>query len=88
MRLCSQVCNSECYKCHVESDEMHLHQNIEDLKETIIQKDNQIIAMETALLNNSSNELNNVAISVLKDQLKHWQDKFSRSSSFLRVRPS
>lgn len=69
-------CGCECKKCMSEND-VHLHVEIENLKQRLVERDNHIVTMETNFLN-EANKFPNGEIMALREELLTWQDKYKR----------
>ena len=57
-------------------NDIHLHLEIENLKQKLAERDSHIIRMETNFLNESTVDSDEVML--LKDDLLTWQDKYKR----------
>lgn len=69
-------CGCVCNKC-VTNHDVHLHVEIENLKQRLVERDNHIVTMETTFLN-EANKFPNGEFAALRDELVTWQDKYSR----------
>lgn len=65
-----------CPKCTLDHD-VHLHVEIENLKQQLLEKHNHIVTMETNFLN-EANKYPNGELLALHDELLTWQDKYKR----------
>ncbi|GLV45807.1 uncharacterized protein CBL_02827 [Carabus blaptoides fortunei] len=69
-------CGFVCNKCATNHD-VHLHVEIENLKQRLVERDNHIVTMETTFLN-EANKYPNGEYVALTEELLTWQDKYSR----------
>ncbi|XP_065162009.1 uncharacterized protein [Atheta coriaria] len=69
-------CGCVCPKCTLDHD-VHLHVEIENLKQQLLEKHNHIVTMETNFLN-EANKYPNGELLALHDELLTWQDKYKR----------
>ncbi|KAL7304862.1 hypothetical protein TKK_0002668 [Trichogramma kaykai] len=83
-----QECDSICDKCsRTESrqNDVHLHQEIQNLRQCIAEKDYHIMTMETQFLHEAQKHPNGEVAS-LKEDLHMWQDKYTRlNEAYIRV---
>ncbi|XP_019696938.1 uncharacterized protein LOC105183009 isoform X2 [Harpegnathos saltator] len=56
---------------------MHLHAEIENLRQRLMEKDNHIVTMETQFLN-EADKFPNGELASMKEELLIWQEKYSR----------
>lgn len=68
-------CGCICSKCS--DHDVHLHVEIENLKQRLVEKENHIVTMETNFLN-EANKFPNGEVSALREELITWQDKYKR----------
>lgn len=57
--------------------DVHLHVEIENLKQRLVERDNHIVTMETNFLN-EANKFPNGELMALREELLTWQDKYKR----------
>ncbi|KAK9887057.1 hypothetical protein WA026_019982 [Henosepilachna vigintioctopunctata] len=69
-------CGCTCKNCGRFDNEIHLHLEIENLKQKLLERDNHIIRMETNFLNEPS--VDSDEILMLKEELLTWQEKYNR----------
>lgn len=69
-------CGCECKRCMSEND-VHLHVEIENLKQRLVERDNHIVTMETNFLN-EANKFPSGEVMALREELLTWQDKYKR----------
>lgn len=70
-------CGCTCKNCFKNDNEIHLHLEIENLKQKLTDRDNHIIKLETHFLKEQSN---GDELVLLRDELIVWQEKFQRLS--------
>lgn len=63
--------------CECEQVSLHLHAEIENLKQRLLEREHHIVNMETDLLC-EADKFPNGEYAALTDQLLIWQDKYSR----------
>lgn len=56
---------------------MHLHVEIENLRQRLLERDNHIVTMETQFLN-EADKFPNGELASMKEELLIWQEKYSR----------
>lgn len=56
---------------------MHLHEEIENLRQCLIERDNHIIKMETQFLD-EADKFPNGELASMKEEVTLWQEKYSR----------
>lgn len=71
-----QECGCHCDSCH-NNNSLHLHQEIEDLKEKVHARELHIVQMETSVLANAD-KYPNGEYAALAEEMLHWQDKYDR----------
>ncbi|KAK2583767.1 hypothetical protein KPH14_009677 [Odynerus spinipes] len=73
-------CGCECTKC-TEKDprqcDMHLHVEIENLRQRLLERDNHIVTMETQFLSEAE-KFPNGELASIKEEIVIWQEKYSR----------
>ncbi|XP_050460556.1 uncharacterized protein LOC126856251 isoform X2 [Cataglyphis hispanica] len=57
--------------------DMHLHVEIENLRQCLLERDNHIVTMETQFLN-EADKFPNGELASMKEELLIWQEKYSR----------
>lgn len=75
-----QECGCKCARCtqnDQEHVEMHLHVEIENLRQHLMERDNHIATMETQFLNDAD-KFPNGELASMKEELLIWQEKYSR----------
>ncbi|GJQ67727.1 hypothetical protein Trydic_g16544 [Trypoxylus dichotomus] len=70
-------CGCYCPKCISNDHDVHLHVEIENLKQKLVERDNHIVSMETNFLN-EANKFPNGEVNALREELLTWQDKYRR----------
>ncbi|CAH1101139.1 unnamed protein product [Psylliodes chrysocephalus] len=70
-------CGCTCKKCIFKDHDVHLHLEIENLKQRLMEKENHIVTMETNFLN-EANKYPSGELSSFKEELLTWQDKYKR----------
>lgn len=73
-------CGCKCVSCNQNDQqhgEMHLHVEIENLRQRLVEKDNHIVTMETQFLN-EADKFPNGELASMKEELLIWQEKYSR----------
>nr|XP_012141868.1 PREDICTED: uncharacterized protein LOC100879966 isoform X1 [Megachile rotundata] len=73
-------CGCKCVNCNQNDEqhgEMHLHVEIENLRQRLLERDNHIVTMETQFLN-EADKFPNGELASLKEELVIWQEKYSR----------
>ncbi|XP_068974491.1 GRIP and coiled-coil domain-containing protein [Bombus flavifrons] len=73
-------CGCKCVSCNQNDQqhgEMHLHVEIENLRQRLMEKDNHIVTMETQFLN-EADKFPNGELASMKEELLIWQEKYSR----------
>ncbi|XP_043590846.1 uncharacterized protein LOC122571311 [Bombus pyrosoma] len=73
-------CGCKCVSCDQNDQqhgEMHLHVEIENLRQRLVEKDNHIVTMETQFLN-EADKFPNGELASMKEELLIWQEKYSR----------
>ncbi|XP_022194291.2 uncharacterized protein LOC111052000 isoform X2 [Nilaparvata lugens] len=69
-------CGCTCKQC-TEPSALHLHVEIENLKQRLLERENHIVSMETNFLREAE-KFPNGEMAALTDELLTWQDKYSR----------
>ncbi|XP_054006737.1 probable cyclin-dependent serine/threonine-protein kinase DDB_G0292550 [Hylaeus anthracinus] len=75
-----KVCGCTCTNCtqkDQQHNDMHLHVEIENLRQHLMERDNHIATMETQFLN-EADKFPNGELASMKEELLIWQDKYSR----------
>ncbi|KAI4470571.1 tight junction-associated protein 1 [Holotrichia oblita] len=70
-------CGCRCSKCVSTDHDVHLHVEIENLKQKLVERDNHIVSMETNFLN-EANKYPSGEANALREELLTWQDKYRR----------
>ncbi|XP_029040766.2 uncharacterized protein LOC114875053 [Osmia bicornis bicornis] len=73
-------CGCKCVNCNQNDQQhgdMHLHVEIENLRQRLLERDNHIVTMETQFLN-EADKFPNGELASLKEELVIWQEKYSR----------
>ncbi|XP_043280683.1 uncharacterized protein [Venturia canescens] len=73
---CGCVC-AKCTKNNETHTDMHLHAEIENLRQRLIERDSHIVKMETQFLN-EADKFPNGELASMKEELRIWQEKYSR----------
>ncbi|XP_043463903.1 uncharacterized protein LOC122499548 [Leptopilina heterotoma] len=73
---CGCAC-SRCIKNERRLSDMHLHAEIENLRQRLMERDSHIVTMETQFLN-EADKFPNGEMASLKDEMLIWQDKYAR----------
>lgn len=73
---CGCKCAS-CVKNDQEHEDMHLHVEIENLRQRLMERDNHIATMETQFLNEAE-KFPNGELASTKEELLIWQEKYAR----------
>ncbi|KAH7642846.1 hypothetical protein HUG17_9537 [Dermatophagoides farinae] len=71
-----QECGCHCDSC-VNNNSIHLHQEIESLKERLKEREKQIVTMECQILSHAK-QYPNGEMQALRDNIYHWNDKYNR----------
>ena len=71
-----QECGCNCDSC-VDTNGVHLHQEIEDLKQRLNEKEHQIVTMESQIMMHA-NQYPHGEMQALRESLYSWQDKYER----------
>ncbi|XP_054284097.1 uncharacterized protein LOC129001000 [Macrosteles quadrilineatus] len=69
-------CGCTCHRCG-DSANLHLHVEIENLKQRLLEREHHIVKMETNFLKEAE-KFPNGEMAALTDELLVWQDKYSR----------
>ncbi|XP_063990591.1 uncharacterized protein LOC135169471 [Diachasmimorpha longicaudata] len=73
-------CGCVCARCttneHRHSD-VHLHAEIEHLRQSLMEKDSHIVKMETQFFN-EADKFPNGELASMREELRTWEDKYSR----------
>ncbi|KAL3284496.1 hypothetical protein HHI36_018657 [Cryptolaemus montrouzieri] len=77
INICKE-CGCTCKSCRRPDNDIHLHVEIENLKQKLLERDDHIIRMETNFLNESATDSDEVLM--LQDEIQTWQDKYKRLS--------
>lgn len=75
-----QECGCKCGTCGQDGPQhcdMHLHAEIENLRQRLLERDNHIVTMETQFLN-EADKFPNGELASAKEELLIWQEKYSR----------
>ncbi|KAG7201746.1 hypothetical protein KM043_004468 [Ampulex compressa] len=73
-------CGCECARCAQNDQQhcdMHLHVEIENLRQRLLERDNHIVTMETHFLTEAE-KFPNGELASMKEELLIWQEKYSR----------
>ncbi|XP_014489464.1 PREDICTED: uncharacterized protein LOC106752343 [Dinoponera quadriceps] len=73
-------CGCKCGTCGQDGRQhcdMHLHAEIENLRQRLLERDNHIVTMETQFLN-EADKFPNGELASTKEELLIWQEKYSR----------
>ncbi|XP_025987403.1 uncharacterized protein LOC105197735 isoform X2 [Solenopsis invicta] len=73
-------CGCKCNTCSQDNQQhcdMHLHAEIENLRQRLLERDNHIVTMETQFLN-EADKFPNGELASMKEELSSLQDKYSR----------
>ncbi|XP_031832541.2 uncharacterized protein LOC116426946 [Nomia melanderi] len=73
-------CGCKCVNCTQQDQQhcdMHLHVEIENLRQHLMERDNHIATMETQFLN-EADKFPNGELASMKEELLIWQEKYSR----------
>ncbi|KAK1127420.1 hypothetical protein K0M31_003959 [Melipona bicolor] len=73
-------CGCKCVSCNQNDQqhgEMHLHVEIENLRQRLMERDNHIVTMETQFLN-EADKFPNGELASMKEEILIWQEKYSR----------
>ncbi|KAK9295104.1 hypothetical protein QLX08_010484 [Tetragonisca angustula] len=73
-------CGCKCMSCNQNDQqhgEMHLHVEIENLRQRLMERDNHIVTMETQFLN-EADKFPNGELASMKEEILIWQEKYSR----------
>ncbi|KAF5300711.1 hypothetical protein FQA39_LY11073 [Lamprigera yunnana] len=70
-------CGCGCRKTAVNDHDLHLHVEIENLKQKLVERDNHIATMENNVLN-EANKFPSGEVVALQEELFTWQDKYKR----------
>lgn len=73
---CGCVC-ARCTKNDSRHSDIHLHAEIEHLRQSLMEKDSHIVTMETQFLN-EADKFPNGELASIKDEARTWQEKYSR----------
>ncbi|XP_011494332.1 PREDICTED: uncharacterized protein LOC105359422 [Ceratosolen solmsi marchali] len=73
---CGCTCK-QCNKYEQMHNDMHLHVEIENLRQRLVERDNHIVTMETQFLNEAE-KFPNGELASLKEEMIIWQDKYTR----------
>ncbi|XP_066586118.1 general transcription factor 3C polypeptide 5 [Prorops nasuta] len=74
-----KICGCKCTYCTKDGQhsDMHLHVEIENLRQSLVERDNHIVTMETQFLNDAD-KFPNGELASIKEEILIWQDKYSR----------
>lgn len=72
-----QDCGCNCNRCLANDHDVHLHVEIENLKQKLVERENHIVTMETNFLN-EANKYPSGELVALREELLTWQDKYRR----------
>lgn len=75
-----QKCGCICQDCKQDANhlnDMHLHEEIECLRQSLIERDTHILTMETQFLD-EANKFPNGELASLKEEISIYQDKYYR----------
>ncbi|XP_071571520.1 uncharacterized protein [Temnothorax nylanderi] len=73
-------CGCKCSTCSQDNQQhcdMHLHAEIENLRQRLLERDSHIVTMETQFLN-EADKFPNGELASMKEELLIWQEKYSR----------
>ncbi|CAK9830860.1 Brain-enriched guanylate kinase-associated protein [Anthophora retusa] len=73
-------CGCKCVSCNQNDEQhgdMHLHVEIENLRQRLMERDNHIVTMETQFLN-EADKFPNGELASMKEELLIWQEKYAR----------
>ncbi|XP_044268998.1 uncharacterized protein LOC123014143 [Tribolium madens] len=70
-------CGCNCKRCFANDHDVHLHVEIENLKQKLVERENHIVTMETNFLN-EANKYPSGELVALREELLTWQDKYRR----------
>ncbi|XP_018396368.1 PREDICTED: uncharacterized protein LOC108774705 [Cyphomyrmex costatus] len=73
-------CGCKCSTCSQDNQQhcdMHLHAEIENLRQRLLERDNHIVTMETQFLN-EADKFPNGELASMKEELLIWQEKYAR----------
>ncbi|XP_072750440.1 uncharacterized protein [Anoplolepis gracilipes] len=73
-------CGCKCGTCSQDNQQhcdMHLHAEIENLRQRLLERDNHIVTMETQFLN-EADKFPNGELASMKEELLIWQEKYAR----------
>ncbi|CAK9806238.1 Brain-enriched guanylate kinase-associated protein [Anthophora quadrimaculata] len=73
-------CGCKCVSCNQNDQQhgdMHLHVEIENLRQRLMERDNHIVTMETQFLN-EADKFPNGELASMKEELLIWQEKYAR----------
>ncbi|KAJ3661269.1 hypothetical protein Zmor_005673 [Zophobas morio] len=70
-------CGCTCNKCLATDHDVHLHVEIENLKQKLVERETHIVTMETNFLN-EANKFPSGELVALREELLTWQDKYKR----------
>ncbi|XP_014216883.1 myb-like protein D [Copidosoma floridanum] len=73
---CGCTCK-RCIKNERKLSDMHLHEEIENLKQCLVERDNHILTMETHFFNEAE-KFPNGELASLKEEIFVWEDKYTR----------
>lgn len=71
-----QECGCHCDSC-MNNNSIHLHQEIESLKERLKEREQQIVSMEGQIISHAK-QFPKGEMQALRDNLYHWHDKYDR----------
>ena len=78
-----QECGWSCKNCS-DPTNLHLHVEIENLKQRLLEREHHIVNMETNFLNEAE-KFPNGEFAALTEELLTWQEKYSRYFSYLFI---
>ena len=70
-----QECGCQCRSC--DQSALHLHVEIENLKQRLVERDRHIVTMETNFLS-EADKFPDGEYAALTEELLTWQEKYSR----------
>jgi hypothetical protein len=71
-----QECGWSCKNCSDQTN-LHLHVEIENLKQRLLEREHHIVSMETNFLTEAE-KFPNGEFAALTEELLTWQEKYSR----------
>lgn len=71
-----QECGCHCDSC-VNNNSIHLHQEIESLKQRLADREQQIMSMESQIMSHAT-QFPNGEMYAVRENLVFWQEKYER----------